>query len=45
MPEIFPSSPNGDRSAGIPPNIDRCWTCRSMVHAKPGELHTVTITT
>jgi hypothetical protein len=31
MPEIFPSSPNGDSSAGIPPNIDRCWTCRSMV--------------
>ena len=30
MPEIFPSSPNGDPSAGIPPNIDRCWTCRSM---------------
>jgi hypothetical protein len=31
MPEIFPSSPNGDASAGILPNIDRCWTCRSMV--------------
>ena len=31
MPEIFPSSPNGDPSAGIPANIDRCWTCRSMV--------------
>jgi hypothetical protein len=30
MPEIFPSAPNGDPSAGIPPNIDRCWTCRSM---------------
>jgi hypothetical protein len=30
MPEIFPSSPNGDPAAGIPPNIDRCWTCRSM---------------
>ena len=30
MPEIFPSAPNGDRSRGIPPNIDRCWTCRSM---------------
>jgi hypothetical protein len=31
MPEIFPSAPNGDPSAGVPPNIDRCWTCRSMV--------------
>jgi hypothetical protein len=30
MPEIVPSAPNGDPSAGIPPNIDRCWTCRSM---------------
>jgi len=30
MPEIFPSAPNGDPSQGIPPNIDRCWTCRSM---------------
>jgi hypothetical protein len=30
MPEIFPSTPNGDPSAGVPPNIDRCWTCRSM---------------
>jgi hypothetical protein len=30
MPEIFPSAPNGDPSAGIPPNINRCWTCRSM---------------
>jgi hypothetical protein len=31
MPEIFPSAPGGDPSAGIPANIDRCWTCRSMV--------------
>ncbi|MBV9918011.1 MAG: hypothetical protein JO153_16030 [Solirubrobacterales bacterium] len=31
MPEIFPSTPQGNASAGIPPNIDRCWTCRSMV--------------
>jgi hypothetical protein len=31
MPEIFPSAPNGDPSQGVPPNIDRCWTCRSMV--------------
>ena len=30
MPEIFPSAPNGDASQGIPPNINRCWTCRSM---------------
>jgi hypothetical protein len=30
MPEIFPSTPNGDASQGIPPNIERCWTCRSM---------------
>jgi hypothetical protein len=31
MPEIFPSTPNGDAATGVPPNIDRCWTCRSMV--------------
>jgi hypothetical protein len=30
MPEIFPSAPNGDPAKGIPANIDRCWTCRSM---------------
>ncbi len=30
MPEIFPSAPSGNPAAGIPPNIDRCWTCRSM---------------
>src|SRR3954452_18735320 len=30
MPEIFPSAPNGDPTKGIPPNINRCWTCRSM---------------
>jgi hypothetical protein len=33
MPEIFPSTPNPavwGTVAGIPPNIDRCWTCRSM---------------
>ncbi len=29
MPEIFPSfAPSG--AVGTPPNIDRCWTCRSM---------------
>jgi hypothetical protein len=31
MPEIFPSAPNGNPATGIPANIDRCWTCRSMV--------------
>ncbi|MBV9194287.1 MAG: hypothetical protein JO168_09085 [Solirubrobacterales bacterium] len=31
MPEIFPSAPQGNPAAGIPPNIDRCWTCRSSV--------------
>jgi hypothetical protein len=35
MPEIFPSTPMSPPwpagTAGIPPNIDRCWTCRSMV--------------
>jgi hypothetical protein len=30
MPEIFPSAPQGDPAQGIPPNIERCWTCRSM---------------
>ena len=30
MPEIFPSAPFGDPAAGVRPNIDRCWTCRSM---------------
>jgi hypothetical protein len=30
MPEIFPSTPNGAAEGGTPPNIDRCWTCRSM---------------
>ena len=29
MPEIMPSlAPDG--AVGTPPNIDRCWTCRSM---------------
>jgi hypothetical protein len=29
MPEIMPSfAPEG--AIGTPPNIDRCWTCRSM---------------
>jgi hypothetical protein len=32
MPEIFPStpSPSYGTTPGIPPNIERCWTCRSM---------------
>ncbi|HEX4670682.1 MAG TPA: hypothetical protein VH279_00360, partial [Solirubrobacteraceae bacterium] len=30
MPEIFPSSPPLDPPQGIPANINRCWTCRSM---------------
>ena len=29
MPEIFPSRRTATRQ-GHPPNIDRCWTCRSM---------------
>jgi hypothetical protein len=31
MPEIFPSTVAGDPAGGIPPNIDRCLTCRSSV--------------
>ena len=30
MPEIFPSSAPGTTTFATPPNIDRCWTCRSM---------------
>ncbi len=31
MPEIFPSTPSPSYGTpGIPPNINRCWTCRSM---------------
>jgi hypothetical protein len=30
MPEIYPSAPEGVAANGIPPNINRCWTCRSM---------------
>ena len=30
MPEIFPSYDARRRRVGTPPNIDRCWTCRSM---------------
>ena len=41
MPEIFPSAPNGDPSAGIPANINRCWTCRSMVMQAWGNYGTI----
>ena len=41
MPEIFPSAPNGDPSAGVPANIDRCWTCRSQVMQAWGNYGTV----
>jgi hypothetical protein len=41
MPEIFPSSPSGDPSTGIPANIDRCWTCRSMVMQAWGNYGTI----
>jgi hypothetical protein len=41
MPEIFPSTPQGDAAAGIPPNINRCWTCRSMVMQAWGNYGTV----
>jgi hypothetical protein len=41
MPEIFPSAPGGDPAAGIPANIDRCWTCRSMVMQAWGNYGTV----
>jgi hypothetical protein len=41
MPEIFPSTPQGNPSAGIPPNINRCWTCRSMVMQAWGNYGTV----
>ena len=30
MPEIFPSTPSDPTMTGVPPNINRCWTCRSM---------------
>ena len=30
MPEIFPSWPPDATGWATPPNIDRCWTCRSM---------------
>ena len=39
MPEIMPSfAPDG--SVGTPPNIDRCWTCRSMFMQAWGHLGT-----
>ena len=30
MPEIMPSITPGTTTYATPPNIDRCWTCRSM---------------
>ena len=41
MPEIFPSAPGGNPAAGIPANINRCWTCRSMVMQAWGNYGTV----
>jgi hypothetical protein len=41
MPEIFPSAPSGDPSKGIPANINRCWTCRSMVMQAWGNYGTI----
>ena len=41
MPEIFPSAPNGVPSTGIPANINRCWTCRSMVMQAWGNYGTI----
>jgi hypothetical protein len=41
MPEIFPSSPQSNPAAGIPANINRCWTCRSMVMQAWGNYGTV----
>jgi hypothetical protein len=41
MPEIFPSGLNGDLTTGFTPNIDRCWTCRSMVMQAWGNYGTV----
>jgi hypothetical protein len=41
MPEIFPSAPNGNPAAGVPANINRCWTCRSQVMQAWGNYGTV----
>lgn len=41
MPEIFPSGLNGDLTTGFTPNIERCWTCRSMVMQAWGNYGTV----
>jgi hypothetical protein len=41
MPEIFPSAPSGNPATGIPANINRCWTCRSMVMQAWGNYGTV----
>jgi hypothetical protein len=41
MPEIFPSTPSDPTMQGVPPNIDRCWTCRSMFMQAWGSYGTV----
>jgi hypothetical protein len=41
MPEIFPSTVQGSPDAGIPANINRCWTCRSSVMQAWGNYGTV----
>jgi hypothetical protein len=49
MPEIMPSEPSpqqgpdasGNPPTGTPPNIDRCWTCRSMFMQAWGNYGTV----
>jgi hypothetical protein len=39
MPEIFPSTPAS--GTGVPANINRCWTCRSMFMQAWGNYGTV----
>ncbi len=41
MDEIFPSTPQADPTAGVPANLNRCWTCRSMVMQAWGNYGTV----
>ena len=41
MPEIFPSTPSGSAATGVPPNVARCWTCRSSVMQAWGNYGTV----
>ena len=40
MPEIMPSFAPDGVTVGTPPNIDRCWTCRSMFMQAWGEYGT-----